>query len=422
MEKLNPTDYNQKLSLEDMQNLYDSVSIQDCITCLSIVCSPSEMFTEEKAYKLLFFTRQLMIQKGQNQVDENLYFNLYEHLANILTKDYGLSERIKQEICALIKMLAEIHGRVALNLTQENYYFFMEKGELEILNAACSHIDIIDFNHLIKLSSIAVKFYVEGGEQNDGMLKLAKDLIKTVGRMIESDSVRIEECATEIKTNTEMANAWHVLNQYQQKELMDGSKLPSLTTVKFLYHRCKLEASLLSHNIPKATFHLETMIAWTNQVSRIEETDLRRCYTIYLINFFTNLKLLEAETDIQRVLDSLIVPHCQIKIDGDEDLDEVKELLLEAIHEGNIQSDYECVAKFYRAYLSNIDPFDLDISLIGYVLFFYPNVNLLKDHMEKHMEDEDPIEMTFHKLLSFFINIDEFSITNRHLHNFSLSL
>ena len=155
-----------------------------------------------------------MIQKGEFAVEENLYFNLYEGLANILAKNETLSNRMQKEISALIKMLAEIDGKVALNLTLENYFFFMQRGELDILNAACTHIDITDFSHLVKLSSLAVQFYVNDGSKDDGMIKFAKDLLKTVDRMFESAPERSKDFATAIKTNTDSTQEWHILNQY----------------------------------------------------------------------------------------------------------------------------------------------------------------------------------------------------------------
>ena len=120
----------------------------------------------------------------------------------------------------------------------------------------------------------------------------------------------------------------------------------------------------------------------------------------------TNLKLLTTEADIQRVFEGFIVPYCYVQIVEEEDKDEVKELVLQATDEGIIQSDYECVAEFYKAYLSQTNPCDLDITFIGYVLFFYPKVELLKDCFLRYLEDEDPIEMTFHKMLAVLINID----------------
>ena len=79
---------------------------------------------------------------------------------------------------------------------------------------------------------------------------------------------------------------------------------------------------------------------------------------------------------------------------------------MEATDEGNIQSDYECVAEFYQAYLSQNDFYDLDISFIGYVLFFYPKVEQLRNCFLRYLEDQDPIEMTFHKMIAVLINIE----------------
>ena len=66
MSKLYPSDYNQKLSLDDMRRLYEGVRLQDCIENFSEICHSSSSYNEEKAHQFLFFIRQLMIQKGQN--------------------------------------------------------------------------------------------------------------------------------------------------------------------------------------------------------------------------------------------------------------------------------------------------------------------------------------------------------------------
>ena len=125
-----------------------------------------------------------------------------------------------------------------------------------------------------------MQFYVEDGSKDDRMIKLAKDLIKTVDRMFESAPESSKEFAEAIKNNTDSTQEWHILNQYQLKELENAQELPSLNTLKFLYYRCKLESHLLNFGVPKATFHLETVIAWTNLVFKIEDIDLRRCYSI----------------------------------------------------------------------------------------------------------------------------------------------
>ena len=69
------------------------------------------------------------------------------------------------------------------------------------------------------------------------------------------------------------------------------------------------------------------------------------------------------------MIDCLVTPYCKQQI-GKQDFDLVKEIVLEVINESNIQFDFECVADFYDAYLTAVDPADLDISLIGYVFFF----------------------------------------------------
>ena len=68
---------------------------------------------------------------------------------------------------------------------------------------------------------------------------------------------------------------------------------------------------------------------------------------------------MEIEFDILRILEHFINPYCRIKIQ-EEDLDEMKELVLGSILENNIQSDFVCVADFYDVYLTAFDPTELD--------------------------------------------------------------
>lgn len=141
--------------------------------------------------------------------------------------------------------------------------------------------------------------------------------------------------------------------------MASASELPCPNTVKFLHHRCLLEAILLSSGVPQATFHIETLFTWTSHVKDIDDLVLRRCYSILLIKFLTNLKSMKIEFDIPRILENFINPYCRIKIE-EEDLDEMKELVLESILENNVQSDFVCVAYFYDAYLTAFDPTELD--------------------------------------------------------------
>ena len=87
----------------------------------------------------------------------------------------------------------------------------MENGKLDIIEAACTHQSITDFNHLVKLSSTAIQIFVEGGKKDEDIIKLAKDLLKAVSRLIGGVERRIKECASAILENSEMKEAWLVL-------------------------------------------------------------------------------------------------------------------------------------------------------------------------------------------------------------------
>ena len=159
MQNLMPTGFNQKLELDDISALYDSVSLKECFDLLQIVFQTERGYGEEEAFQFLLFTRQLVRQKDQIEADLEqiqVYFILYESLAQLLTPEANVSKRISNEVCALLEYLAGKDGKVACNLLYENFGFFLNNGKLDILEVASLHADVTDFKYLINQASMVI--------------------------------------------------------------------------------------------------------------------------------------------------------------------------------------------------------------------------------------------------------------------------